>query len=44
VKLVVLAFNAGMLNHGARIGLQTGHCASNVPIYLDNFLDGRGFQ
>jgi hypothetical protein len=36
---MVLGLDAGMLNHTAGVGLQPGHGAADVGVYLDNFLD-----
>lgn len=44
VEGVALRFDAGVLDHGTSVGLQTGHGAANVAIDLDNLLDGRGFE
>ncbi len=44
VEVMVLALDAGVLNHGAGIGLQAGHGAANVAVDFDNLLDGRGLE
>lgn len=44
VEGVALALDAGVLDHGARIGLQSGHGGPNVAVDLDNLLDGRGLE
>lgn len=44
VEGVTLALDAGVLNHGAGVGLQAGHGAANVAVNLDNLFDGRGFE
>lgn len=44
VEGVALALDAGVLNHGPGVGLETGHGAANVAVDLDNLLDGGGFE
>lgn len=44
VEGVALALDAGVLNHGPGIGLETRHGAANVAVDLDNLLDGGGFE
>jgi hypothetical protein len=44
VEGVALALNAGVLHHAARIGLETTHCATNVPVNLDNLFNRRGLE
>jgi hypothetical protein len=44
VESVALALDTGVLDHGARIGLQARHGASNVTVNLDNLFDGGGFE
>ena len=44
VERVALALHARVLNHGPRVGLQARHGAPDVPVDLDNLLDGRGFE
>lgn len=44
VEGVRLALDAGMLDHAARVCLQSRHGAADVPVDLDNLLDGRGLQ
>lgn len=41
---MALALDAGVLNHGPGVGLETGHGAANVAVDLDNLLDGGGFE
>lgn len=43
VKGVRLRLNTGVLNHGAGVGLEPGHGAADVPVYLDDLLDRRSF-
>lgn len=33
-----------MLNHGASIGLQAGHCAADVGVDFDDLFNGGGFE
>lgn len=44
VESVALAFDAGVLDHAARVGLQTAHGAPDVPVDLNNLLDRRRLQ
>ena len=44
MEAVVLALDAGVFDHGAGVGLQTGHGAADVGVYLDDFFDGRGLE
>lgn len=44
VEVVVLALDAGVLNHGAGVGLETRHGTANVAIDFDNLLDRRGLE
>lgn len=44
VEGVVLGLYAGVLDHGARIGLQPRHGASDVAVDLDDLFDGGGFE
>jgi hypothetical protein len=44
VEGVVLGLYTGVLDHGARIGLQAGHGASDVAVNLDDLFDRGGFQ
>lgn len=44
MKGVGLAFYAGMFNHAAGIGLETGHGATDVAIDLDDLFDRGGFE
>lgn len=44
VEGVALAFDTGVLDHGAGVGLQAGHGAADVTVDLDNFLDGGRLQ
>lgn len=44
VEGVRLALDAGVLDHAASIGLQPGHGAADVPVDLDDLLDGRGLE
>lgn len=37
---MVLGFDAGVLDHGAGVGLQTGHGAADVGINFDDLFDG----
>ncbi len=39
---MVLALDAGMLNHASCVGLQSGHCAADVGVYFDYFFDRGG--
>lgn len=39
VEGVALTLDAGVLDHGAGIGLQTGHGAADMAVNLDNLLD-----
>lgn len=44
MESVALALNAGVLDHGARVRLQTGHGASDVSVYFYYFFDGGGLE
>jgi hypothetical protein len=44
VEGVILALDAGVLDHASCIGLQAGHGAANVAVDFDNLLDGGGFE
>lgn len=44
VEGVALALDAGVLDHAAGVGLQPAHGAADVPVDLDNLLDGRGLE
>ena len=44
MEAVVLAFDAGVFNHGASVGLQAGHGAANVGVYFDNLFDGGSLE
>lgn len=44
VEGVGLRLDAGVLDHGPRVGLQPGHGAADVPVDLDDLLDGRGLE
>jgi hypothetical protein len=44
VEGVGLAFDSGVLDHGAGIGLETGHGTANVAVDLDNLLDGGSLE
>jgi hypothetical protein len=44
VEGVGLAFDAGVLNHGPRVGLEPAHGAANMAVNLDNLLDRRRFE
>lgn len=44
VESMALAFDAGVLDHGAGISLESGHGAANVAVDLDNLLDRRGLE
>ncbi len=41
---VILRLDAGVLDHGSGVGLQTGHGTSDVTVYLDNLFDRGGFE
>ena len=40
MEAVILTLNAGVFDHGASIGLQTGHGAADMGVYFDNLFDG----
>lgn len=42
MECVVLALDAGVLDHASRVGLQSGHGAANVGVYFYYLFDGRG--
>ena len=44
MKAVILTLNAGVFDHGASVGLQTGHGAADVGVYFDNLFDGGGLE
>ena len=44
MKTMMLAFDSGMFDHGAGVGLQARHGAADVSVDFDYFLDGRGFE
>lgn len=44
VEVVILALDAGVLNHGAGVGLQARHGAANVTVNFDNLLDRRRLE
>lgn len=44
VEGVGLAFDSGVFDHGAGIGLETGHGTANVAVDLDNLLDGGSLE
>lgn len=44
VEGVALALDAGVLDHGAGVGLEAGHGAANVAVNLDNLLDRRRLE
>ena len=44
MEAVVLALDAGVFDHGARVGLQAGHGAADVGVDFDNLFDGRGLE
>jgi hypothetical protein len=44
VEGVVLALDAGVLDHASCVGLQAGHGAADVAVDFDNLLDGGGFE
>ena len=44
MESVVLGLDAGVLDHGSGVRLQTGHRAADVGVYLNDFLDARGHQ
>ena len=41
---MALALDAGVLDHGPRIGLQPAHRAPDVSVDLQDLLHGRGFE
>lgn len=41
---VVLALDAGVLDHGTGVGLQARHGAADVAVDFDNLFDGRGLE
>lgn len=41
---VGLAFDAGVFDHAAGVGLETGHGAADVAVDFDDFFDGGGFE
>jgi hypothetical protein len=44
MKGMVLALNTTMFDHTTGIGLQTAHRTSDMSVYLDDLLDGAGFE
>lgn len=44
VEGVGLALYAGVLDHGAGVGLEARHCAADVAVDLDDLLDGGGLE
>lgn len=44
METVVLALDAGVFDHGAGVGLETGHGAADVSVDFDDLLDGGGFE
>lgn len=44
VEEVALTLDAGVLDHGAGVGLETAHGAADVAVDLDDLLDGGGFE
>ena len=44
VESVILALDAGVLDHGAGISLQAGHGAADVAVYFDDLFDRGGFE
>ena len=44
VESVVLRLHASVLDHGAGVGLKTGHGASDVAVDLDDLLNGGGLE
>lgn len=44
VEGVALALDAGVLNHGAGVGLEAGHGAADVAVDLDNLFDRRRLE
>lgn len=44
VEGVALALDAGMLDHGAGVGLEAGHGTADVAVDFDNLLDGGGLE
>ncbi len=41
---MVLRFDAGMFDHGAGVGLQARHGATDMPVDLDDFFHRRRFE
>ena len=44
MEAVVLTLNTGVFDHGASVGLQAGHGAADVGVYLDNLFNRRGLE
>ena len=44
MEAVVLALDAGVFDHGAGVGLQAGHGAADVRVYLYDLFDGGGLE
>lgn len=44
MESVILACDASVLDHAAGVGLQAGHGAADVAVYLDDLFDGGGFE
>ena len=41
---MMLAFDTGVFDHGAGVGLQAGHGAADMLVDFDYFFDGGGFE
>lgn len=41
---MVLTFETGVIDHGAGVGGETGHGATDMGVDFDDFFDGRGFE
>ncbi len=41
---MVLGLDAGVLDHGAGVGLEARHGAADVGVDFDDFFDGGGFE
>ena len=44
MEAVVLALDAGVFDHGTGVGLQAGHGAADMGIYLDYLFDGGSLE
>lgn len=44
METVVLTLDAGMFDHGAGVGLETGHGAADMSVDLHDFLNRGGFE